>query len=52
MNRAKVSGATPLYVSSQMGRLEVARLLLDANADVDLGLTGACNGRSPLRRAD
>ena len=44
VDRAKASGATPLYVSSQTGHLEVATLLLDAAADVDLGLKGARNG--------
>ena len=33
--------ATPLFIASQIGHVEVARLLLDANADKD---TAAKNG--------
>ena len=33
--RARQDGATPLFMAAQEGQLEVARLLLNANADTD-----------------
>ena len=35
MDKAQHDGATPLHAVAQTGHLEIARLLLEANADKD-----------------